>query len=581
MPITTSITVAALKKPIEDLYSGSKDLVRRKLRVLATEIRLKEIQKAIKHVQKVKTMWCIDKEVPLTSFYYPSKLIVAKARKAIGSIAGISLTENFVIQGTVGQGKSIFLRYLCLKELAASQRIPVFIELRRYDRKSSFREFLINAICVYRIPCDDAIFEYLAESGKLVLLLDAFDEIEQEAISHVLSEIEGLAQKHPNLQIVVTSRPDSGIERSPHFRVYQLAPLTAEDHKPFLKTIVHEKERVEDVVLAIGKSRSEIKSLLTTPLLLTLLVIIYNATQEIPSSLSEFYDALFYTLLTRHDKSKPGFRRKRETGLSDSELRKLFEAFCYAARQQNQLVLKDTGIASILERASDAIGIECNVEAFAHDMTKVACLMQQEGFEYHFIHKSVVEFHAASFVGRASEENARKFYTGISADKWPKWRQELEFLSQIDRHRYLKYFYVPAAHDALEQFHIDSEEDRISAESAAAILSRVFFVPTSTETRSEITPWSLAIHDNLGFVAYQIVMTSINKLLLLNKEVLQRAYVGNATKSIEVAEYLKNAGTFDIGLNAANEAVHRALESLRGAQKELQLESLVAEFVAP
>lgn len=355
--IIPSIAAAALRKPLEDIYTASKDALRRKLRVITTEAGLRDIQKSIKSVQKVKTMWRIDKEVPLTSFYYPSRMIMGKLPKPIASVAEVSTTENFVIQGTVGQGKSIFLRYLCLKELASSQRVPIFAELRRYKPAESFTQFLISATMLYRIPCDESIFEHLAESGKVVLLLDAFDEVEQDAVTQVLSELEALVQRYPRLQIVVTSRPDSGIERSPHFRVYKLAPLTEDDHKPFLERIVDERQRVDEIILAIKKSKDEIRSLLTTPLLLTLLVIIYNSTQEIPDSLSDFYDALFYTLLTRHDKSKPGFRRKRETGLSDSELRKLFEAFCYAARQQDQLVLKESALAALVERAAVATAI--------------------------------------------------------------------------------------------------------------------------------------------------------------------------------------------------------------------------------
>ena len=203
------------------------------------------------------------------------------------------------------------------------------------------------------------------------------------------------------------------------------------------------------------------------------MVIIYNATQEIPSSLSEFYEALFHTLLTRHDRTKPGFRRKRSTALSDSELKRLFEAFCYAARQRDQLALTESAAGELLVSASGITGIACKAEPFLNDITKVACLMQQEGFDYHFLHKSVAEFHAASFISHTSEENARKFYDGVRDQKWQKWRQELEFLAQIDRVRYLRYLFVPSATQAFAEFGIDTNDTDISRGQVLNVMNRM------------------------------------------------------------------------------------------------------------
>src|SRR5262249_49668314 len=126
-----AIPISAFKKPLEDLYEGAKGAVKAKIKCMTAESRIKEIRRCVTDVQKVKTMWRIDKAVKLLTFYYPSKVRVDNTPKTINSIAEISESERFVIQGTVGQGKSIFLRYLCIKELNAAKRIPVFLELRR------------------------------------------------------------------------------------------------------------------------------------------------------------------------------------------------------------------------------------------------------------------------------------------------------------------------------------------------------------------------------------------------------------------------------------------------------------------
>src|SRR5688572_504338 len=53
-----------------------KGKLRKKLSTLRAEATLKALHKAIASVQKVKTLWRIDKEVKLSTFYYPSKVII-------------------------------------------------------------------------------------------------------------------------------------------------------------------------------------------------------------------------------------------------------------------------------------------------------------------------------------------------------------------------------------------------------------------------------------------------------------------------------------------------------------------------
>jgi hypothetical protein len=114
--------------------------------------------------------------------------------------------------------------------------------------------------------------------------------------------------------------------------------------------------------------------------------------------------------------------------------------------------------------ASEMCGIRCDPDSFADDITHIACLMQVESLSYQFIHKSVAEYHAAVYISEAPEETAKLFYEKVfTYSKWPKWRQELIFLEEIDRYRYLKYFYVPCTNWLLRlkgELNTGSPEDR-------------------------------------------------------------------------------------------------------------------------
>jgi predicted NACHT family NTPase len=140
-----------LKKPAEDLYETGKGKFKNALSRWRNASQLNVLARATRQIAKVKTLWSTDKEVSIASFYYPARLQFGEQEpKRIESLAAFDTTQNYVIQGTVGQGKSIFLRYLCVQELKkhGSGRIPVFGEFRRIEKGMSIQDFLHGCLIV-------------------------------------------------------------------------------------------------------------------------------------------------------------------------------------------------------------------------------------------------------------------------------------------------------------------------------------------------------------------------------------------------------------------------------------------------
>ncbi|MFH0258682.1 hypothetical protein ACGRL8_17000 [Vibrio rumoiensis] len=77
------------------------------------------------------------------------------------------------------------------------------------------------------------------------------------------------------------------------------------------------------------------------------------------------------------------------------------------------------------------------------DCIKNTCLLLEEGFNYHFIHKSIREYHSAKFISSSPNELKERFYT-IAKNSTYKYRIELDFLSVIDEHYFNKYFLLPS-----------------------------------------------------------------------------------------------------------------------------------------
>jgi predicted NACHT family NTPase len=146
----------------------------------------------------------------------------------------------------------------------------------------------------------------------------------ENLVIQAINEIEFLVERYPELKIVVTSRPDNEIQKSRLFTVIKISKLDRSDFDDFLRKLSIPLSRRIEIIEAIDKSPRQVIDLINTPLMLTLLVMVYESEKEIPSELPEFFEKLFHTVFTKHDKLKAGFNRHHHCGLSERKLQELF-----------------------------------------------------------------------------------------------------------------------------------------------------------------------------------------------------------------------------------------------------------------
>ncbi|BBO25687.1 hypothetical protein AltI4_00750 [Alteromonas sp. I4] len=448
-----SIEGHILKGPIADIYSVLKGQIKKKLPPDPEKV----YQKGLK-VCFVKTIWQTDRAVDLNNFYYPSKLLIDDDKVLINSLADIPPRERIIVQGTAGQGKSIFLRYLSGRELKIGKKIPLFIELMKVSDKYSLQKLIISSMSEMGFKATDGELELFLSTAKFCLLLDAFDELPKEHVKDTLSFIEFIATKYPEIQIVITSRPNSDIQNSALFSVYDLAPLGSPDFEPILgKFYEGNQPEVHKIISYLKNEAQRISELITTPLLLTLLCITYNSTNKIPPTPFEFYQKLFYLLAERHDSTKPGFRREFASKLTINKLEKLFEAFCFYCMQSDSKAFSRT---EAQKKVGDAIRLSDitphSESSFLDDCVRNTCLLLKEGFDFQFIHKSVMEFHAASFISSANSELKLKFYKAAVAKSYL-YSEQLHYLSYIDQDFYERNYVIPTCELVLEKTHFDGK----------------------------------------------------------------------------------------------------------------------------
>lgn len=182
-----------INKPLNDLY----DFIKKETKFHLEKQKLNDISgkldNKIESIKKVKTIYKGDEAIDLNLFYYPPYIDSDQGYIKAEKIENIS-SKNFVIEGVAGQGKSILLRYLTFKEYKELKRIPIFIELRKLNDKGEILSFIKEAISSWIFSVSDELINWVLKSGKIVLLLDGFDELKAKDVANVIKDLESISQ---------------------------------------------------------------------------------------------------------------------------------------------------------------------------------------------------------------------------------------------------------------------------------------------------------------------------------------------------------------------------------------------------
>lgn len=416
------------------------------------------LTKHVAMVTRIRTIHSNECDVFLDDIYYPlhiesSSTPIERSKILCIDDDFITFNDDFVnIIGIAGQGKSTILRKIFKGLIKNDDRLPFFLELRKIDSDGVLNG-LMNVFNSIGMNVNESSTIEILRENKLILLLDAFDEISSEKRRKILNEILEVHVRF-GTKIITTSRPETDICHTPNIKNYKVRNLSKKDIIGIIRKLKESNSAIikEDTDGLIKKIESEEKlvRVMVSPILVTLLYISYPYMDLIPNNTIEFYQNLFNTLYIRHDKIK-NYSREKKSSLSNKEAYDVFCAFSFISLQKNQLtmtsgeMLDNVGLSlksTKLERKDPS-----ESERLCEDFIDVTCLLLKDGYmKYSFLHKSICEFHAADFIKNTPIEIKKKFYDMIS-DKLIKNDVGVVnlvlFLIDMDGHDSAKYLILP------------------------------------------------------------------------------------------------------------------------------------------
>ncbi|WP_009631540.1 NACHT domain-containing protein [Synechocystis sp. PCC 7509] len=242
--------------------------------------------------------------------------------------------QYLLVLGNPGTGKSTFLRKVGLEALKGAgvgvgdyqhSYIPVLIELRKLRSETINLEFLKEKIAEEFKHC--GLPEYqectnkFLEQGKLLIILDGLDEVPTEKMSDITTAIRNLVDTYSHNRFIVSCRIAAyhDFHNFQRFTNVAIADFNDEQIQAFIHKWFESHSQIEWGQQCWEKLNSRdyaaTKELTKTPLLLTLICILFRKRGEFPNKRATVYDDALKTLLSEWDASKEITRQQSYKGL--------------------------------------------------------------------------------------------------------------------------------------------------------------------------------------------------------------------------------------------------------------------------
>ncbi len=344
------------------------------------------------------------------------------------------LTEHsrLVIIGEPGSGKTTLLEYLILELLEnpdyyqskfkfPQQPVPLFIQLRFLEPNNLPKLNTISNICLPEIlhsECPDNFFREYIDQGCSVFFFDGLDEVtipeERRKVSNWIDE---LSAAFPNNRYIVTSRIIGYREAPLHngFHKFRLCDFDREDIKQFVFNwqaavdMPHPNEADSDRnsrirkeverLLKIMKEKPGIRQLASNPLLLTIVLLVYNSRTRLPEERGRLYDECIDVLLehiqkARLDEARDGGSFKPTQGLKLEQQRDLLKSTALWLHERGLREEKEDQICdNVLANQFPAIGLDpSEAKPFIEEVEQRSGLIIHRGSGVGFSHLTFQEY---------------------------------------------------------------------------------------------------------------------------------------------------------------------------------------------
>ncbi|WP_346349485.1 NACHT domain-containing protein [Lactococcus petauri] len=417
-------------KIAQDVYEwgkGKTRLARFKNKEKAGEVYLDYLSKSKDKYSKVKTLLYKNEPKNLYDFYEPTTLMFNsnKIKEIIetGNSSRIFRKNNkVIIVGTGGIGKSFLMKHIFVNQIDQSESIPIFIDLKSMNSNENIdtldlEEFIYSIVYNQGLSISKDEFSFTLNKGVYTILFDGFDEINNIHQNKFQTELIKISEKYHLNRYVVSSRPLDVFVGWETFIEYEVKKLSKEQSTNLIGRLDYDSNIKELFIKALNEKLYDSHgSFASIPLLLTVMLMTFEADANIPDDLTEFYNQAFYTLYLKHDASKSGYKRQLKAKLPAEKFKEIisFVAMQTFLRKEVEFDIEEVGL--YLKKYNEVHKIGFKTSDFIYDAIHSACLLIQEGTTLYFTHRSFQEYFAGVGISKLPDDKQKKVLASWEAE---------------------------------------------------------------------------------------------------------------------------------------------------------------------
>jgi predicted NACHT family NTPase len=231
--------------------------------------------------------------------------------KPIPGLEAVEQHSKLMILGKPGAGKTTFLKHLaiqCLGEAFQTHRVPLFITLKDFaeaDGQPDLFTYLSQVI-------PDDTLQPILQAGRALILLDGLDEVRETDADRVLRQIRQFAELYSGNAFVITCRIAAREYTFQQFTEVEVADFDDAQIADVSSKWFQCRQDDKKVKRFLEKLKQNppIRELASSPLLLTLLCLVFEDSGDFPLNRSELYESGVDVLLKKWD-SKRNIEREQ------------------------------------------------------------------------------------------------------------------------------------------------------------------------------------------------------------------------------------------------------------------------------
>jgi NACHT domain-containing protein len=337
---------------------------------------------------------------------------------------------SLMIVGAAGFGKTSFCRWHALQDVEKfntqkSDVLPIYHPLHRFSNQelSSFEEAFLSVVGRSALLTEGEQRKKARGQLRLRIYLDGLDEIPSiEKRQELIDLVRRKAWNSKKYQIVLTARD---FVRGPWLEWLPRVHLSGFGEDEVLNLVTQWfSKSVEEAERFMEQLRSvpALSKLMRTPLLATLIILVFRQTGRLPENKARLY-GIFTELMSGGWDLTKGFLRESKFGQAIKEM-----VLTTLARTQHMSERREFGDREIVAAMEGNLfgDILNNWEMFRDELV-VDGLISRSADVYQFSHLSFQEFLTAkSFISDLHPSRVRKALTDyLGGNDW--WREVLHF----------------------------------------------------------------------------------------------------------------------------------------------------------